>query len=781
MSPHRSRFRFLGPLARVSNLDAVFLWGMYCLSVILILWLFCNAFRTQLGFAIQQQVVSLVQTVSVFMHDEPFDGKERYAYLNVLPRQQPALKNILIVQVDGGQCRILWESSGESGKQGKALLSENPVLLSAIRKAAAQKGTTLSQWEFLEPHWNPFATQGEPGVEVICHALEADGEASSVPPPVLVLAFDTSKMFEDFRNIDRIGSIMVSLAVLIGTVLAMVARWRGLQREEAIQERLGTLDLLRQRDRILAMVAAAADDLLLSKEPKPAVQKMMDGLCQFLKLAAAYACLKPAQEPGEMPGAAASSSLGRLPPGGGLTLEELRTPPWEKTHRELLRGNYAALEAPASGPAGGFLVLFPLLSNRQLNGFVALHGESGSVLPESGVLDCLRLASDLIQSAFEKQANEKKLLHGNKMLALGRMAGGVAHEFNNLLHIISGNLRRLVNAAGSPSERDTMEKVLHASDRGARIVQQLLSATRQALPTFSASSLNAVVERTLLLGQSAFHKNIELRTHLDPAIPPTPLDEGQIQQVLLNLLINAEYAIRERGTITVTTGLTPVQAGQKGRYAFCEVRDTGEGISAEALHHMFDPFFTTKPPGSGTGLGLPTSRGILESHGGTLEGRNHPEGGAVFTFYLPLQSAISPIAPDAAPEDGPPGKIQGRIWIADDEPLCREFLRTFLSEQQLQVMDFASGDALLRHARNAASPDWIVTDWSMPGIAGPKLLKELRSRFPLTPLIVTSGFVLEPSETEEVDAVVQKPFDPAQILKLLASLRQDAPAGAAGS
>jgi signal transduction histidine kinase/ActR/RegA family two-component response regulator len=504
---------------------------------------------------------------------------------------------------------------------------------------------------------------------------------------------------------------------------------------------------------------------------------MMDGLCQFLEVRAAYARLSFPQEPDETMAGTPPVPAGTLPEEGSLSLETLHSPRWQKTWRDLLQGNYVVLREGSEELEGleGYVVLFPFLSKRQLAGFVALHGNKAATVPENGVLDCLRLAADLIQSALEKQENEKRLLQSNKMLALGRMAGGVAHEFNNLLHIISGNLRRLVRDREATPEKTTMEKILHASDRGARIVQQLLSATRQALPTFSATSLNALVETTLLLGQSAFHKNIELRTHFNPSLPPLSLDEGQIQQVLLNLLINAEYAIREKGIITVTTGLTPAQPGRKTAYAFCEVRDSGEGIPREAQQHMFDPFFTTKPPGSGTGLGLPTSRGILESHGGRLEGRNHPSGGAVFTFYLPVPINRPPAPPK--PEESTAAitrsKIEGSVWVADDEPLCREFLLAFLGEEPLQIRDFPSGDALLRHATEAQeTPDWIITDWSMPGISGRKLVRQLRARFPSTPLVVTSGFALESFETEEVDAVVQKPFDPAEILALLAALRQ---------
>jgi PAS domain S-box-containing protein len=250
----------------------------------------------------------------------------------------------------------------------------------------------------------------------------------------------------------------------------------------------------------------------------------------------------------------------------------------------------------------------------------------------------------VLSDVTQRKRLEEQLLQAQKMEAVGRLAGGVAHDFNNLLTAITGNLTLLLHQA--PPEGPQREMLLiteQAAWRAADLTRQLLGFSRQARLALEPTDLNRCVEETMTLLRRTLDRNIEVRTHCDPALGKVRADAGQMQQVLMNLALNARDAMPQGGTLTVETANVEVTeadaagrlAARPGRFVRVRVRDTGHGIPPEILHRIFEPFFTTKEQGQGTGLGLAMVFGIVQQHQGWIDLRSPPGQGACFDIYLP--------------------------------------------------------------------------------------------------------------------------------------------------
>jgi CheY-like chemotaxis protein len=245
------------------------------------------------------------------------------------------------------------------------------------------------------------------------------------------------------------------------------------------------------------------------------------------------------------------------------------------------------------------------------------------------------------------------------------------------------------------------------------------------------------------------------------------MDQAQIQQVVLNLLLNANDAIQDQGIITIRTGIEKDEGGNKADRIFCEMCDTGHGLSQEDLDHLFEPFFSSKPQGMGSGLGLSTSRGIIEGHGGTIHATNRNEGGARFIFHLPVEIVGEEV--EELPRTGLiPRPYEQGILIADDEPLCLDVLKANLDEQGFKTWAAKDGKELLELAvAHQQSIHWVVTDWTMPGIHGKELIQELRQLLPQTRILVASGFILAAEELPEIDGILRKPFTLSELFSVM--------------
>ncbi|MDR0534684.1 MAG: response regulator [Verrucomicrobiales bacterium] len=379
----------------------------------------------------------------------------------------------------------------------------------------------------------------------------------------------------------------------------------------------------------------------------------------------------------------------------------------------------------------------------------------------------------ILKRNMQRSVMLQKLRESGKMEALGRMAGGVAHEFNNLLHIISGNLGLMLKSANSPDDANNQaiaKRILEATDRGSRIVDQLLSSTRQSATLMTPGSLNELAEKTVALFRSGVRKDCFFHLALQPGLPAVSFDESQIQQVILNLLFNAADAVGSHGNITVRTGLYEERRPLANRQlVFCEVSDDGAGIPEELLEKIFDPFFTTKTQGKGTGLGLSMCRGILEQHGGWIKAANGDAGGARFTFYLPepAHHGEPPPAREITHATVKP-PVLGHVLLADDEPYCLDIIRSYLEEKDCRLYLARDGrEALFFADKYREEIDWVITDWTMPGMEGPELVRELRKILPRAKILVVSGFGLTAGDSPEVDGWIQKPFSPSELYETL--------------
>src|SRR5205814_7636360 len=240
---------------------------------------------------------------------------------------------------------------------------------------------------------------------------------------------------------------------------------------------------------------------------------------------------------------------------------------------------------------------------------------------------------------------EQQLVQAQKMEGLGTLAGGIAHDFNNILAIILGYTNKLESSHAKPNEFPGAIKIIkEAVERGAALVQQLLTSARQTEARFSSVDLNSLVRELERMLHATFPKTISFHLELAHDLPPITADKSQIYQVLLNLCVNARDAMPDGGTLTLSTSLTPgpeltemFSGVTADNYACVRVRDTGVGMSRQVKSHIFEPFFTTKERGKGTGLGLSVVYGVVNNHRGFVQVESEPNAGTTFLVYLPVE------------------------------------------------------------------------------------------------------------------------------------------------
>ena len=274
---------------------------------------------------------------------------------------------------------------------------------------------------------------------------------------------------------------------------------------------------------------------------------------------------------------------------------------------------------------------------------------------------------------------EQQLVQAQKMEGLGTLAGGIAHDFNNILAIILGYTTQLEKRAGRPEQISAATRVIReAVERGAALVQQLLTSARQAEAHFAALDLNALVRELERMLQATFPKMINFQLRLEPNFPLLTADRSQIHQVLLNLCVNARDAMPNGGTITVETLLTHgdelkhyFTGADADRYACIRVHDTGSGMTPDVKAHIFEPFFTTKERAKGTGLGLSVVYGVVNNHRGFVQVESEPNVGTTFSVHLPVQHQERTATGDLRENPETPREPQ-TILLVEDEEMLRE-------------------------------------------------------------------------------------------------------------
>jgi len=384
-----------------------------------------------------------------------------------------------------------------------------------------------------------------------------------------------------------------------------------------------------------------------------------------------------------------------------------------------------------------------------------------------------RTNRELRDEMARRQALEEQFLHSQKMEAIGRLAGGVAHDFNNLLTVIIGHGRLLqAEVAWDSVVQERVTQLLNAAERAAGLINQLLAFSRRQIVQPRPLNLNALVENAQKMLRRVIREDIHLTTALSPDVGNTKADPGQIEQVLLNLIINAKDAMPKGGQITIKTANVELDAGYAdthsevtpGNYVMLAVSDTGVGMNAALQARIFEPFFTTKEVGKGTGLGLSTVYGIVKQSGGDIAVESQPGTGTTFRVYLPrLFEAIETAAP-AIPAAGMARGTE-TILLVEDEGGVRELARDILVRQGYTVLECASGsDALDFCARYHGPIDLVLTDVVMPGLTGGELGKRLQQLYPRIRLLYMTGYTEETVVHQGiVDAgvsLLQKPFTP---------------------
>lgn len=380
-----------------------------------------------------------------------------------------------------------------------------------------------------------------------------------------------------------------------------------------------------------------------------------------------------------------------------------------------------------------------------------------------------------------QRALEAQFVQSQKMQAIGQLAGGVAHDFNNLLTAMTGfcDLLLLRHKPGDPSFADIMQ-IKQNANRAANLVRQLLAFSRQQTLRPRVQDVTDILTEISHLLRRLIGANIELDLIHGQNIGLVKVDEGQMEQVLINLAVNARDAMESGGRLSIKTSAfentAPVRRGADemppGQWVLIEVSDTGHGIPPDILPRIFEPFFTTKDVGKGTGLGLATVYGIIRQTGGYLHVDSAPGKGALFSIYLPCVSGdeVRQAEKGSAPEEGQGRDLTGtaRILLVEDEDAVRTFATRALTNKGYQVLSAPGGDealAMMPDIESGGGIDLLVSDVVMPGTDGPTLARKMREKRPDLKIIFISGYT-EDRLKDEIGGNVwflPKPFSLGQL------------------
>ncbi len=378
----------------------------------------------------------------------------------------------------------------------------------------------------------------------------------------------------------------------------------------------------------------------------------------------------------------------------------------------------------------------------------------------------------IAEDITERRVLENQFRQAQKMEAVGRLAGGVAHDFNNLLMVISGYAEVLLEHTRKNDPLYAKIEAIHqATDRATTLTRQLLAFSRKQLLELKVVDLNIIVEDIKRLLRPLIGENIELQTQLAPDLGRTRADAGQIEQVLMNLVVNSKDAMPNGGKIIIQSANARLNHEdvrreysyiQPGLYVVLSVTDTGEGMDKETQLRIFEPFFTTKEKGKGTGLGLSTVYGIIKQSGGYVLVQSEPGQGTTFRIYLPrVEDALEPIG--AAGTSLSQNGGSETVLLVEDEESVRQLVRETLESKGYKVLEADNGEAALRIVSNYSDKiDMLITDVVMPGMSGRELSARLCASRPQTKVLYLSGYTEDAIGHEGVvdpdTAFLQKPF-----------------------
>jgi PAS domain S-box-containing protein len=394
----------------------------------------------------------------------------------------------------------------------------------------------------------------------------------------------------------------------------------------------------------------------------------------------------------------------------------------------------------------------------------------------------------IAEDITDRRQLEEQLRQAQKMDAVGRLAGGVAHDFNNLLMVINGYTEVLLEQLEQGSAmHHKVQSIQQAADRAATLTRQLLAFSRKQLLELKVVDVNIVIGDMERLLRPLIGENIELVTRLSPETGHTRADAGQLEQVIMNLVVNAKDAMPEGGKLTVESSDVTVRHSfrehrfiQPGRYAVISVTDTGHGMDKETQSRIFEPFFTTKEKGKGTGLGLSTVYGIVKQSSGYVFAQSELGAGTTFYVYLPR---VEDSAEELSPAQSQQSEAGGceTVLLVEDEESVRELVRLTLAARGYKVLEAENGECGLRVSESfKENIDILITDVVMPGIGGRELAKKLLALRPGISVLYLSGYTEDAVITQGAPgpstAFLQKPFTLQNLAKKVREVLRSKPA-----
>jgi PAS domain S-box-containing protein len=414
---------------------------------------------------------------------------------------------------------------------------------------------------------------------------------------------------------------------------------------------------------------------------------------------------------------------------------------------------------------------FEMRLRRHDGGEIWVRESARAVRDPSGAVEYYE---GMIEDVTQRKSLEEQFRQAQKMEGVGQLAGGIAHDFNNLLTVISSYADMLAQSFPEGDERvEDATAISNAAARSAELTRQLLAFSRQQVLQPRVLDLNEVIADVQKILGRLLREDIEIATVFAPTLGAILADPGQVEQVIVNLAVNARDAMPKGGTLTITTANVELDATyadaqrtmEPGLYTVLTMTDTGIGMEADVRRRIFEPFYTTKELGKGTGLGLATVYGIVKQSNGYVWVDSEPGRGATFTVYLPqVQGGAEPIAPSSATATAAVGGHE-TILLVEDEEGVRKLTLKVLQRLGYTVLTATNGEEALNVLeQRGASIDLVITDVIMPKLAGHDLAERLSQRYPRCRVLFMSGYAPDAIGRHRVldkrTAFLPKPFSP---------------------